>query len=1131
MSLAKSLRKQVGKRPAGVAGAVVGLALVFACGRPTASPPADTIEPSGTVWVEELARGSAVAVAGVAVGDRLVGWRRGDASGAIDSWDDLARLEYEQAQLGTVRLTVERAGRTLELDVPEDHWRAKARPALEPQALAEHRKATAAIAARDAAAALARYAALASSRRDAADRAWAEIRALELSRQTPELVGGESDGWARALTAAQAAGDSALEGWVAVERCVDGGRLGDFAAALEACARARVLAEERGEAALSLHARTIEAHLFGRKGELRGMEDRLRQVIAELETIAPRSYLANWATRGLARAMASQDDFESAFELARKAAEATALRAPLSVQHQEALGSLAVEHWRRDELAEAETRLAEARAILEAIDPRHDDLFKIAHNAAMVAADQGDLARAERGYEEALAMVRERSSDPLSESRIYNNLGVLAARRGDLATALDYDRRVLALREKLTPDSLELVTPLLNLGDHSERAGDAVAAVGYLERALALQRRFAPGNRSEAQALLNLGEAQVAMSDTRADSTLAEAYALARRVAKGSVIEARTASALGARRMERGDFAGAEALYRVATATFARLTPGTADEALALYELGLSRRRSGRPEASLAALFAAAAALDQQLATLGGTDEIRARFRDSWRHVYAELADLLRELGRVEEAYQVLERARARAFLQLVQARGIDIAANLPPELADERRRVARELSRVQRALEGATDNEAETRRLLGLRRELHLRRDGLAEQVGQAAPRLATLGAAFGVEEARASLGADVTAVSFSVGQKSTVAWIVGPGRQFEVRELAIGETDLRDLVGRFRLLLETRSMATDPRPLASELYQRLVAPWAEAVRTPALLVVPDGPLHHLPFGALLDDRASASAGRYLVEWKSLQFASSITAWAELGRRKVGGDRGAVAFADPSPEPKSVDRRWEPLPHGRREAQRVASLLGEGARAYVGGAATEAAAKSVGSGASVLHFATHAWVDPTSPLDSALVLAPVKGSSPSGEDGLLQAWEVLQELDLDAALVVLSGCETGSGALVADEGMLGLTRAFQFAGARAVIASLWPVRDKGTAWLMERFYIELTAGAPADRALRTAQLAALKAPESSHPSTWAAFQLYGAAGGVAQEASTRPASPRRERLACRSCVSGAAPV
>ena len=116
-------------------------------------------------------------------------------------------------------------------------------------------------------------------------------------------------------------------------------------------------------------------------------------------------------------------------------------------------------------------------------------------------------------------------------------------------------------------------------------------------------------------------------------------------------------------------------------------------------------------------------------------------------------------------------------------------------------------------------------------------------------------------------------------------------------------------------------------------------------------------------------------------------------------------------------------------------------------------------------------------------------------------ENGLLQAWEIFEEIRINADLVTLSACDTALGKEFAGEGILGLSRAFQYAGARSVLASLWGVGDQHTAELMKRFYRYLKAGRSKDEALRGAQLDLLRSaadPTAAHPFYWAAFQVIG---------------------------------
>ena len=105
-----------------------------------------------------------------------------------------------------------------------------------------------------------------------------------------------------------------------------------------------------------------------------------------------------------------------------------------------------------------------------------------------------------------------------------------------------------------------------------------------------------------------------------------------------------------------------------------------------------------------------------------------------------------------------------------------------------------------------------------------------------------------------------------------------------------------------------------------------------------------------------------------------------------------------------------------------------------------------------------------------------------------------------LYQMSLSADMVVLSACEAGGGKLINGEGIIGLVRAFTYAGARSVVASQWLAGDQSTAELMIEFYRQLQKGLPKDKALQAARLHLIRNyPAQAHPFFWAGFRLYGA--------------------------------
>jgi CHAT domain-containing protein len=140
--------------------------------------------------------------------------------------------------------------------------------------------------------------------------------------------------------------------------------------------------------------------------------------------------------------------------------------------------------------------------------------------------------------------------------------------------------------------------------------------------------------------------------------------------------------------------------------------------------------------------------------------------------------------------------------------------------------------------------------------------------------------------------------------------------------------------------------------------------------------------------------------------------------------------------------------------------------------------------------------FATHGWLDDDQPQLSGIVLSQVDAAG-RPQDGLLRLDDIYN-LKLNAELVVLAACETGMGKEVKGEGLVALARAFMYAGASRVLASLWNVDEEATVELVKRFVRNVEMGRSYPEALREAQAALAAQPRWRRPYYWAGFTLQG---------------------------------
>jgi CHAT domain-containing protein len=253
----------------------------------------------------------------------------------------------------------------------------------------------------------------------------------------------------------------------------------------------------------------------------------------------------------------------------------------------------------------------------------------------------------------------------------------------------------------------------------------------------------------------------------------------------------------------------------------------------------------------------------------------------------------------------------------------------------------------------------------------------------------------------------------------------------------------------------------------LLQRLYAHLLAPLEIQKHTwKRLTIVPYGALHYLPLHLLHDGNS------YLIENYEVV---TLPIASLLSRSSPRRPTGALILSH------SWDGR---LPHTLQEAETVQQLFG--GTLYAEEAATRSLLQAEPT--QILHIATHGQYRLDQPDLSFLELA----------DGQLYADDLLQQ-DMSYELVTLSACETGQANVAADEELIGLGRGLLYAGAGALILSLWQVSDSTiTQAFMERLYTALRTGSSKAAALREVQLVILKRQPHLHPAFWGAFQLIG---------------------------------
>jgi CHAT domain-containing protein/tetratricopeptide (TPR) repeat protein len=726
------------------------------------------------------------------------------------------------------------------------------------------------------------------------------------------------------------------------------------------------------------------------------------------------------------------------------------------------LNHLGLLYQERGDYQEAQSHLGQALEAFRFLGDRRWQAT-VLHNLGLVYQGLGEWPRAQSTHEEALRLWRE-TGDRKGEADSLTNLGLAALYRDQPRQALGLQRQALELNRATGDRRAEGVT-LTQIGRVLLKLDDPAAALSSFDGAAALLREAGSG-AEEAEALRGRGIALLRADEPRkALESLEPALALAR--------------ATGHR--------PSEAQIEVSLARAAHRL-GSLDGALA---------HSG-----------AALALLEGLRTRIGSPDLRASFSSVQHEAYTLHLDLLLEAHRAaptagydRQALETRERARARTLLELLGEAGVDLRQGADPALLASRASLLRRLSakaeRVLRERPGTGEAALDEERY-ALVRELDVVEAGIREQSpGYAA---LTLPQPSTAPEIQALLDPETLLLVYALGEPRSVLWAV-TAESIEIFELP-GRAVVDGLARRLHRDLSAFDPADRERQAAdAEALGRMVlGPVAARLDRQRLVIVPDGALEYVPFGALAVPEGNGAPAPLLKrhEIASLPSASALAVQRRnLARRPPAPKRLAI-LADPVFAPGSSFERLR-LPGSRQEAEAIASLVppGESLTALGTDASRSLVLGNRLSAFRILHFATHGVFDAEHPSLSGLALSTIDAAG-KPQEGFLHLRDVYN-LRLGAGLVVLSGCRTALGREVRGEGLVGLTRGFLYAGASRVVASLWRVEDLATAALMTRFYRALwEEDLPPAAALRVAQLHVREQRRWRDPYYWAGFVLQG---------------------------------
>ncbi|HSS52914.1 MAG TPA: tetratricopeptide repeat protein, partial [Thermoanaerobaculia bacterium] len=559
-------------------------------------------------------------------------------------------------------------------------------------------------------------------------------------------------------------------------------------------------------------------------------------------------------------------DLAQATDLLEKAIEIEEAQAPGSLMLAASMTNLAVAQRQSGDLPNAERNLKKTLQIEEIRTPKSLSVAATLNNLGSVEFYRGDLAYAAEYFKQAFA-IQEKLSRLQDVATSLNNLGTVEARKGELQLAAEYFRRSLAILEVEAPASTELAHTLHNLGANARDLGDLPLATSYYERALAVKEHQAPDSLDLSITLSNLGALAFDSGDlSRASDFSRRAMEIEEKKAPNSLMVTYNLNTLGNVAFRRGNFELAKGYYQRALDIAERIAPDTSSNEL--LDLGRVARAMGDLNTAFNLFEHSLKVTESQLAHLGSSHETEAHFLSREQYpVYREALSLQLELNHPEVAFHLLERSRAQSYLAMFAEREL-VFSDLPPELDAERRQIAVQYDHTLQLVQNlipVKDGQRITR-IRGSLLMLRQRQQVLQHEIRERVPKLAAIQypRPLDVLAVQQVLDSGTLLLSYSVGAEKTAIFVVSHSGGLQVKILPLGEQALR---ARVKLLLSLAREAnggsslgehrrTQLQAASREIFTALLGPVADRIAaSERLLILPDGPLHVLPFGVLVHD------------------------------------------------------------------------------------------------------------------------------------------------------------------------------------------------------------------------------------------------------------------------------------
>jgi len=701
--------------------------------------------------------------------------------------------------------------------------------------------------------------------------------------------------------------------------------------------------------------------------------------------------------------------------------------------------------------------------------------------------ENGRLMRALLQFDWMSSTLKE-SGATIGMAMSYYVIGRVREEQKEFSSALDHYQQALSILQR-TEDVQEQAGVLYSIGNIYGALGDLEKAKENYEESRKLAESVGD-NDSIARALSGIGNIMQIQGDLR---KALDCYQKATRLTFARAVDLRAlASNLG----------DVGVVYRLLGDTFrswwysgfaglvARLSRAREEVIRSHYNIGKIHWSWGRIDKAYAEFERGISVIEATRKALIH-EESRSTVLETYGYVYEAMVQTCLALAEseltqvhtyyTEKAFEYIERAKSRAFLELLGVHPVLPWDQLPDELVNQFRELSADIDQLYGQLEALCEEsmsrpEVQTFVQTTIE-EFELKELDIWRKIRERIADVQAPSEVARLKQIQTQLPQGTALVEYFSTADEMIVFII-TRHDLQWKRVYFSRTALWDLlfeVGKLQDELDCR--LTTVQSLKS-LYDQIFAPIREildATGIRSICFVPHGLLHLVPLHAMWRWRNGELC--YLIEEFSVAYAPSASVLKHCLSRNPRKNDSFLGIANPDGS----------LYYAKPEVETIAALYPRHCT-IIGGEAKIDVVRQQSEQYDVVHFACHGLFHGNRPQRSCLKLA----------DGLMTVVQIMMDLRLQAYLVTLSACETGVSEIEGGDEVVGLTRAFISAGASSVVASLWKVDDQSTGKLMEKFYEGLHGGEDKATALREAQVWLMRQPQYSHPYFWAPFILVG---------------------------------